>query len=38
MANVSAPIQNGFWVGIGFALAFVVWGFLQMMIHRRGGA
>lgn len=38
MAGVSAQLQNGFWVGIGFALAFLVWGLLQMMIHRAEGA
>ena len=34
MAAVSAQLQNGFWVGIGFALAFLVWGALQMLLHR----
>lgn len=34
MAPVSAQLQNGFWVGIGFALAFLLWGSLQMLVHR----
>lgn len=37
MAVMSGQIQNGFWVGIGFALAFVVWGLLQMVWHRAEG-
>lgn len=38
MASVSSQLQNGFWVGIGFALAFLAWGLMQMMIHRAKGA
>jgi hypothetical protein len=34
---VRAEVRNGFWVGIGFALAFAVWGFLQMLFHRAEG-
>lgn len=34
MTLVPAQLQNGFWVGIGFALAFMVWGLIQMLIHR----
>jgi hypothetical protein len=34
---VAAEVKNGFWVGIGFALAFLVWGLLQMLIHRAEG-
>lgn len=38
MPKLSGQLQNGFWVGIGFAIAFMVWGLLQMLLHRRGGA
>lgn len=38
MSAVSSQLQNGFWVGIGFALAFLVWGALQLLLHRVGGA
>jgi hypothetical protein len=38
MAAFPAQLQNGFWVGIGFALAFMVWGFLQLLIHRAEGS
>ena len=34
MASVSAQLQNGFWVGLGFSLAFLLWASLQMFIHR----
>lgn len=34
MAVLPAQMQNGFWVGIGFALALMVWGLIQMLIHR----
>jgi hypothetical protein len=34
---VRAEVKNGFWVGIGFALAFLVWSFLQMLFHRAEG-
>ena len=37
MASVSSQLQNGFWVGLGFALAFLVWGLLQMLVHRAEG-
>jgi hypothetical protein len=37
MAAISSQLQNGFWVGIGFALAFLAWGLLQMMFHRAEG-
>lgn len=37
MAALSSQLQNGFWVGIGFALAFMVWGLLQMVLHRAEG-
>ena len=36
MAAVSSQLQNGFWVGIGFALAFLLWGTVQMLMHRSG--
>lgn len=29
-----SEITNGFWVGIGFALALLVWGMVQMLLHR----
>lgn len=38
MASYTSQLQNGFWVGIGFALAFLVWGALQMMVHRAKGS
>lgn len=34
---VRAEVKNGFWVGIGFALAFMVWSLLQMLLHRAEG-
>lgn len=37
MAALPAQVKDGFWVGIGFALAFAVWGVLQMIIHRAEG-
>jgi hypothetical protein len=37
MASYTSQLQNGFWVGIGFSLAFLVWGVLQMMVHRAKG-
>lgn len=37
MAPYTGQLQNGFWVGIGFALAFLVWGLLQMLFHRAEG-
>lgn len=35
--QLSSQLQNGFWVGIGFALAFMVWGALTMLLHRAEG-
>ncbi len=37
MATVTSQLQNGFWVGLGFALAFMVWGMLQLLVHRVEG-
>jgi hypothetical protein len=37
MASVTAQITNGFWVGLGFALAFLVWSTGQMLFHRAEG-
>ena len=37
MAAVSSQLQNGFWVGIGFAVAFLVWGAVQLLLHRMEG-
>lgn len=34
MASISGQLQNGFWVGLGFALAFLVWGMLQLAFRR----
>jgi Na+-translocating ferredoxin:NAD+ oxidoreductase RnfE subunit len=31
---IRSEITNGFWVGIGFALAVLVWGSLQMLLNR----
>ena len=38
MATLSGQLQNGFWVGIGFALAFMVWGAAQMLLNRAKGS
>lgn len=38
MAAYTSQIQNGFWVGIGFALAFLVWGIMQMLLSRAKGS
>jgi hypothetical protein len=32
-----SQLQNGFWVGMGFAIALAVWGVLQMLLHRVEG-
>lgn len=34
MAVVPLQLQNGFWVGIGFALAFLVWSTIQLLVRR----
>lgn len=34
MPKYAESLQNGFWVGMGFALAFLAFGLLQMMFHR----
>lgn len=34
MAGIPAELQNGFWLGLGLALAFLTWGLLQMLVHR----
>jgi hypothetical protein len=31
---IPAELRNGFWLGLGLALAFLVWGLIQMFIHR----
>lgn len=36
MAGLPDQLANGFWVGIGFALALAAWGLLQMLLHRAG--
>lgn len=33
----SNQMREGFWVGIGFAAAFAVWTFLQMLLRRAEG-
>lgn len=33
-----AELRNGFWMGLGLALAFLAWGSLQLIIHRVGGS
>ena len=30
----AAQMKEGFWVGVGFALAFAVWSVLQMLFYR----
>lgn len=30
-------ITNGFWTGVGFALAVLVWSVLQMVLNRAKG-
>lgn len=37
MAGYTMQLQNGFWVGIGFAAAFAVWGLLQLLLNRAKG-
>jgi hypothetical protein len=32
-----SQLKEGFWVGIGFAAAILVWGMLQMAFHRAEG-
>lgn len=27
-------LTNGFWLGLGLAAAFLLWGSLQLLIHR----
>lgn len=34
---IRGEVTNGFWVGIGFALAIAAWGVLQMLFHRAEG-
>jgi hypothetical protein len=34
MPPAVGQIESGFWLGIGAALAFMVWGMLQMLWHR----
>lgn len=31
---VPAELTNGFWLGIGLAAAFLLWGALQLLFHR----
>ena len=38
MAGIPTELQNGFWLGLGLALAFLVWGTLQLLIHRAEGS
>jgi len=38
MAGIPTELQNGFWLGLGLALAFLAWGTLQLLIHRAGGS
>lgn len=37
MAGIPTELQNGFWLGLGLALAFLVWGSVQLLIHRGDG-
>jgi hypothetical protein len=32
-----AELRNGFWLGLGLALAFLVWGAGQMLVRRAEG-
>lgn len=34
MPVVPAQLSNGFWLGIGFALAFMIWSLIQMLARR----
>lgn len=34
MHGIPVQLQSGFWLGIGFALAYLVWGMVQMLIAR----
>jgi hypothetical protein len=34
---IPKELQNGFWLGLGLALAFLVWGMIQLLIHRAEG-
>jgi len=38
MATVGAQLSNGFWVGLGFTLAFLVWSTLQSLWYRAEGS
>ncbi len=37
MAAIPPELRNGFWLGLGLALAFLVWGAMQMLVHRVEG-
>lgn len=32
--TIPTELRNGFWLGLGLALAFLVWGMIQMLIRR----
>jgi tetrahydromethanopterin S-methyltransferase subunit B len=38
MAGIPTELQHGFWLGLGLALAFLVWGMIQLLIHRAEGS
>jgi hypothetical protein len=37
MMALPGQLTNGFWLGIGFALAFAAWGLVQLVLHRAEG-
>jgi hypothetical protein len=37
-SGIPPGLQNGFWLGLGLALAFLVWGMLQLLVHRAEGS
>lgn len=37
MATLPAELRNGFWLGLGLAAAFLVWGMAQLLLHRAEG-
>jgi hypothetical protein len=35
--NIPPELRHGFWLGLGLALAFLVWGMGQLLIRRAEG-
>jgi hypothetical protein len=38
MTGIPAELRNGFWLGLGLTLAFLVWGMLQLLFRRAEGS